>query len=277
MHPDRSKDHRDREKGKEREPSVKERKRERERDTDRREREMKKSSAFSPSSRSPRGSPGHASGSGNTKRMISPSAISSSASDQLEKLQKDYKFKSRFQDLPLQSRRDSVPSTSHRSRSRSIDRSKDKGKERGQSHSEMSPAGGHRIVAPEPPKPPPMQPPPPPPPLPAIPKLPSFASGQQSTSAAGAASKGLKDLSMEEQRSAWHERIEYVCFVLVAHWLTRSDAVSCSLPSHRVVTTSNWSRTLFKFASSPILLCSLRCRKKNGLILLPRRRRWSRR
>ena len=156
-------------------------------------------------------------GGATAKRRRSPAL--SNSSDQLEKLRMDDKH--RTKDLPL-FRQDHSPSTSRRSRSRSWD----KGRERERAGLPSKPPflGSHildtrdplvpvaqrlPIVPPEPPNPPPMQPAPPAPQLPGVPNVPSFVSTQQPTSSVGSASRGLKELSMDEQRSAWHERIEY--------------------------------------------------------------------
>lgn len=240
LHPDRLKDNRDREKEKERE---------RDRDRDRtggrereRERERKPSSSFhleSPHRRestTTRASPGPPSRrstfdsamdvGGTTKRGRSPAL--SSSSDQLERLRKDNKYRTKE---PPPFDRYSAPSISRRSRSPSRDKAKDR--ERADLPSKTSPAGSHvadtrntdisiaqhpSAFPPEPPKPPPLQPPPPSPQIPGVPKVPSFVSNQQSASSAETASRGLKDLSMDEQRSAWHERIEYAhIIVLLVH------------------------------------------------------------
>ena len=58
----------------------------------------------------------------------------------------------------------------------------------------------HLLVPPVPPKPPPQ--------LPEVPNVPSFVFTQQPPSSAETGPKGLKELSMDEKRSAWHERIE---------------------------------------------------------------------
>ncbi|KAG8217525.1 hypothetical protein J3R82DRAFT_5674 [Butyriboletus roseoflavus] len=228
LHSDRPKDNRDREK---------EKVRERDRDKDRaggrewerekeRERERKPSSSFhlgSPPHRrdstTTRASPGPSSRrstfdsamdvGGTTKRGRSPAL--SASSDQLERLRKDSKY--RTKELPTLGR-DSAPSISRRSHSRD----KDRDKERVDLPSKLLPIGSHvpdtrntdistaqhlSTLPPEPSKPPPVQPTPPPPQLSEVPKLPSFVSNQQPTT-----SRGLKELTMDEQKSAWHERID---------------------------------------------------------------------
>ena len=237
--PDRQRDHRDREMEKERDRDDRARERGRERE---RERDTQKNSSSSflgsphrrDSATTRASSPGPSSrrstfdsamkGSGATKRPRSPAL--STSSDQLERLRKDNQRHTN--DRPP-SRRDYIPSASRRSRSRSRDKGRDR--ERADLPSKKSPAGRHVLDTrhtsvstvqhpatspPEPPKPPPMQPPPPPPPpqVPEVPKVPSFASNQQTTTSAETASKRLKELSMDEQRSAWHERIEYAHIVL---------------------------------------------------------------
>ena len=232
---DRTKDRRDREKEKERGRENKTREKERGR-----ERDMKKkgSSSFVDSpphrrdSTNTRPSPGPSSrrpiynnaidGTGTTKRGRSPAL--SASSDQLERLRKDNQYRTNA------SRRDSyLPSTSRHSRSRSRDRGGDR--QRADLPSKLTPAGGRvpdirntnfsiaqhpSTSPPEPPKPPPMQPPPPPPKVPEVPKVPSFVSNQQTTSSAETAPRGFKEnLSMDEQRSAWHERIEWVHIILL--------------------------------------------------------------
>ena len=187
------------------------------------ERESKKNSSFLESpphrrdSTTTRHSPGPSSsrrstfdsvtdGAGATRRGRSPAL--SSTSDQLEKLRKDNPY--RTKDLPT-SRRDYPSSTSRRS-----------DKERaGKTPPAVSHASETRrsiarppsTLPPEPSKPPP--PPPPPPPLPEVPRLPSFAVNQQMTSSGETTSRALKELSIDEQRLAWHQRIEYAHIMLV--------------------------------------------------------------
>ncbi|KAF8559588.1 hypothetical protein OG21DRAFT_465312 [Imleria badia] len=222
IHSDRTKDRRDRdkEKGWDREDRTREQ-----------EKDMQKrgSSSFIDSpphrrdSTTTRPSPGPSSrrstfdsamdGAGTTKRGRSPAL--SSSSDQLERLRKDNQYRSN--DLPPSRRSSYLPSKPRRSRSR------DKGKDKQRADLPSNPPARSRvpdirndasiaqhpsILPPEPPKPPPMQPPPPPPKVPEVPKIPSFVSNQQTTSSAETASRGLKELSMDEQRSAWHERID---------------------------------------------------------------------
>lgn len=227
---------------------VKEKEKEREQDRDRdrtggreKERERKLNSSFHP--KSPRrrnstttgASPGPPSRrstfdsamdvSGTVKRARSPAL--STASDQLDRLRKDKKYCTK--ELPPLNR-DYAPSTSHRSRSPSRDMGRDRERERADLPNKTPPARSHvadtcntnisiaqpvSSLAPEPSKPPPVQPAPPPPQLPEVPKVPSFASNQQPTSSAETTSRGLKDLSMDEQRSAWHERIEYAHIIFL--------------------------------------------------------------
>ncbi|KAG9318493.1 hypothetical protein JVU11DRAFT_584 [Chiua virens] len=169
---DRTKDHRDWERQKERD-------RDREKE---RERDRKQSSSFhseSPLHRkdSTRGSPRSSSRRSTFDSVMDGSGATkrprspalSVSSDHLERLLKD-------------------------------NRDKGKGRERPDHPNVLSPVGSDisnsrhlSAVPPEPPKPPPTQPPPPPPPVPEL--------GRKHV-------KGLKDLSMDEQRQAWHERID---------------------------------------------------------------------
>jgi len=236
---DRSRDHRDRDRDRERD-------RDRDRDREDRAREKKrgrdtqKNSSSSLLGSPPRrrdsttthASPGPPSrrstfddamdGSGATKRGTPRSPALSTFSDQLERLAKDSKHRTND---PLL--RDHIPSASRRSRSRSRDRGRDR--ERVGLPSKVPPSGSHlpdtrnanvlitphpSTLPPEPPKSPPMLPPPPPPQVPEVPKVPSFVSNQQTASLGETGSKKLKELSVDEQRSAWHERIEYAHIIL---------------------------------------------------------------
>ncbi|KAF8136367.1 hypothetical protein EV363DRAFT_1446789 [Boletus edulis] len=204
VHSDRQKDGRGRNKGKERD---KERARERGKDS---QRKHSSSVLESPRATTPPGLPSRRStfdsaldGNGATKRGRSPAL--SSCSDQLERLRKDNQY--RPKDLPP-SRRDYLPRTSRRSRSHSKGKGKDKEQvdlprktppARNTDGSTQHPS----TLPPEPSMPPPRQPAPPPPQVPEIPKLPSFASNQKTAS-----SGGTKELSVDEQRLAWHERID---------------------------------------------------------------------
>ncbi|KAG6376159.1 hypothetical protein JVT61DRAFT_2133 [Boletus reticuloceps] len=207
VHSDRQKDGRGRNKGKERD---KERARERGKDS---QRKHSSSVLESPRTATPPGLPSRRStfdsavdGNGATKRGRSPAL--SSSSDQLERLRKDNQY--RPKDLPP-SRRDYLPRTSRRSRSHS--KSKGKDKEQVDLPRKTPPARSHvpdasttqhpSTLPPEPSMPPPRQPAPPPPQVPEIPKLPPFVSNQKTAS-----SGGVKELSVDEQRLAWHERID---------------------------------------------------------------------
>lgn len=210
--------------------------RDRDRDKDRerereRERDRKPSSSFhfespphrkdSTTTRATPGPPSRRStvetsvdGGGNSKRGRSPAL--SVSSDQLELLRKDHKY--RTKDLPPL-RQDHAPSSSHRTRSRSRDKGRERDRADLPSHTPLvashTPDTHNTICStaqhlpPEPPHPPPMQPTPPPPRLPQVPNVPSFASTQHPSGSVETAPRGLKELSMDEQRSAWHERIEY--------------------------------------------------------------------
>lgn len=146
---------------------------------------------------------------GATKRGRSPAL--SSSSDQLERLRKD---NYRPPHLPAR------PPSHSRDRAR-----------QGDLPTKLPPPASHvpdlaaalrsPILPPEPPRPPPMQPPPPSSQVPGVPKVPSFVSNQQTASSTAAVSKGPKELSMDEQRLAWHERIECVHIIpLLVHCLT---------------------------------------------------------
>ncbi|KAF8447952.1 hypothetical protein L210DRAFT_3641809 [Boletus edulis BED1] len=205
VHSDRQKDGRGRNKGKERD---KERARERGKDS---QRKHSSSVLESPRATTPPGLPSRRStfdsaldGNGATKRGRSPAL--SSCSDQLERLRKDNQY--RPKDLPP-SRRDYLPRTSRRSRSHSKGKGKDKEqvdlprKTPPARNTDGSTTRHPSTLPPEPSMPPPRQPAPPPPQVPEIPKLPSFVSNQKTAS-----SGGTKELSVDEQRLAWHERID---------------------------------------------------------------------
>ena len=202
---------------------IREREREREKERER-DRRTHSSPHFDPphrkNSATTRASPGPSRKStldnsldgGKTIKGVKSPALSV-CSDQLELLRKDSKHHTKDPPFLRQDHAASVPPPSGDTQER-VDMPTQMPPVESRFSDRLTPTVPPMVPS-EPLKPPPMQPPPPPL-LPALPNLPSFASNQQPTGSAEAASKGSKELSVDEQRSAWHERIEYVFLLLVS-------------------------------------------------------------
>ncbi|KAF9227913.1 hypothetical protein BS17DRAFT_411522 [Gyrodon lividus] len=254
-HPDRQKDIRELEKESER---VWERSRERDRDRGRvNERKWSSSSILHHNeSTSHRRDNMHTRGS-LTIRRGSRSPAPSTSSDQLEMLRKDEQYlrPQSSGDYPSSARRNHDHSRPRRSRSRSRDGHRERlqvldasGKtspSTSRSHASDAPRTDTRpsqrllTVPPEPSKTPPVQPPPPSPRVPEIPREPWLTSKQQRGGAAVPSPQGVKALSLDEQRKAWHERID----LMIASITTRRDYTKLESDLSHILLLSSSSLT----------------------------------